>query len=295
MSIETKYLGKESIESPEGARFKIKELVTVAMSEQTKNKYSPFVSALAKKWLHSSSLFNAFDNSSLPRELYTQGVKAIFQKSNQETFMQEDTPAYRTQRLRGRLAGALFAHLAYGYLFAQEERAQKGNTVILGDGTLAVWRKLYPQAEEIIHPFGQSSLERTVPDGLLIDSTTDITSVIEVKLALKGKARSNLSKQIRSFSAGIEDYPHLYKDPTFILVTPTIESVPALVTDNSRINHIQLPFYSRDFREFSQEWFATYRPTMDTATLAEIWERELQEKQSIPYHASVLVDFGAIR
>ncbi len=187
----------------------------------------------------------------LQRKIYSEGVSYSFQASN-------------FGDLRGRLAGRVFSATAQSYVEARENHGDR--VIVDGDKTLEVYKHLYPTAEVHENGFGATSLDGiSVPDGLVISRSGRVTNVIEYKASLKNKQgkrsiHDQLTSELISF---LKKFPELaVRNLKMLLVTPILDDkqVPDDVKEDSRIDHVQVPFGTGALSGFIDKWFNTYQP-----------------------------------
>ena len=112
----------------------------------------------------------------------------------------------------------MFESTAVAYFTAMDEVSSSGNVIVSGDGIIALWKLLNPNASEMHSPFVQTSLQGVyVPDGVMINARNKLVGVIEAKASLTGSGVKSLKQQIEAFHFGRKKFSNLYEDPTLYL------------------------------------------------------------------------------
>lgn len=178
---------------------------------------------------------------------------------------------------RDRFAGALFAARALSSLPLVDF---PGSTVITGTNLLDFYQKLFPYAEPIEHPLGQSSLNGVSVSDALLTSDNRVVAVCEVTVS---NDPSYFLRKYAGFGATKEQFPGYFGDAKLIFITTKDPTLPDRVRGDESMRLVELPFTGIEFGDYINRIYYGYRPSRNTATLNEIQKRvryQLKRSQS---------------
>ncbi len=170
----------------------------------------------------------------------------------------------RDQEFLRRLAGALFAKMAYIHLSSQADRP----IPLPSSDTFDITRALHPHAKIISDPFGNLGLEGiSVPDGYGIGSNGKIVEILEYS---KGDAKTRASSQAIGFLHRVHELGNLASNPAFVELTPRKVDIFATVG--------RIPFGKVFHDRFESYVYSQYRVSQDAPTLLELrrqWHKSI--------------------
>jgi len=185
--------------------------------------------------------------------------------------------------LKKYFAGQAFQCMAHTYLSV----TQSSNTILLSPPrTLDYFQHHFQGMTTIKYPFGLDSLDRfPVPDGLAVEVEEDyMVTVGWCEYTLNGD-RGNLRDKLRRVNLHKKRLACAIPNVEIIFVTPKMKSVPRVLS-TPEVNHFQMPFSHKEFRQYFEDIFSHYRSDdfYDYPTLDEIQEFARKRQAAVPMH-----------
>src|SRR3990167_1031970 len=170
------------------------------------------------------------------------------------------------KKWRGRFRGGLFQGMAYLYVL----NSLPPNEFSLSfDEIRAVYKELFPDAEDMEDPFEQSSLAGvTVPDGLVKKRENGRERYVRVcEFTLDS---SSVSSKYEAFKIHKKKFRDQFRGAQLLLVVPEDCEIPVRIAEDADVDVRPLPLTRVEFYEYDDYIYSSYRNNPFAETLEEL-------------------------